>query len=194
MEQTHMFVRYRVSERGRKRLSVLQSARGFSLVEAIVTVVLFSIIGGACFAIFLSGADSWQVNSVKLELQQELRKAADWMRQDLWEAGVSTITNVPADGSWHTTITFRVSNGVSGGNILWSTNTIQFLLGGTNNSQLQRQSGAQTKILAQDMQTLQFRRQATTPNILEMSFAAQKRTTKGALLTQNTTFKITLRN
>lgn len=178
----------------RKRLSGLQAAQGFSLVEVIVTVVLFSVIAGACFAIFLSGSDSWQVNSVKLELQQELRKAADWMRQDLWEAGVSTITNVPADGNWYPTITFRVSNGVSSGNILWSANTIQFLLGGTNSNQLQRQSAAQTKIIAQDIQTLQFRRQAATPSILEVSLAAQKRTTKGALLTQNTTFKITLRN
>ena len=167
------------------------SLTGFTLVEAMVTVVLFTIILGVCFMLLLSGTDSWHVNGVLLEVKQELRKGTDWMRQELIESGGSTITNVPANGTWYTTITFRTSTGVSGGTITWSADTIQYLLSGT---QLLRRSGGVDKILAQNMQTLQFRRQASTPNVVEVNMQAQKTTPKGTTLTANSNFKMRLRN
>lgn len=168
---------------------------GFTLVEALVTVMIFSIILGASYMVLLSGSDSWEVNRVRVELQQESRKAIDWMSQEMRETGSAAITNVPADGNWYTTITFSLPSGVSGGSIVWSGDTIQYVLGGTNSNQLQRvATGVATKIIASNIQTLQFRRQSTSSNIVEVSVLARKNTLKGTQIDVNLDFKIRLRN
>ena len=179
----------------------LRRRHGFTLIEALVTVIIFAFILGICYALLISGSDSWEANSARVELQQELRKATDWITQDLRQAGSASITNVPADGATYTSITFRKAAGVSGGNLVWDTDTTRYFLGGTGSTQLQKQVGAQTaSVIAQDIQTLQFSRQAGTSNIVNVSLQAQKKTPRGKNLTgktpitANVTLKIYLRN
>ena len=168
-----------------------QENSGYTLVEALITVLLFSIILGACVMVLLTGTDSWQVNNTLVEVQQDLRKAEDWMKEDLVEAGTTTISGVPADGNPYYTITFKVASSISGGNIVWSTDTIQFQL---SSNDLQRIQGTQTKTLAYNIQSLQFRRQASTSNIVEVSLQAQKNTPRGALITATKNFQVKIRN
>ena len=172
----------------------LKRLSGISLVETLITVVIFSILVGGVYLTLTVGIGSWQANNVRVELQQELRKSMDWMIADLRQSGSSTITNVPADGNWYSTITFKTSSGVSGGNIVWSANTIQYIVGGNNSNQLQRINGAQTKIIAQSIQSLQIRRQASTSNIVEISMQAQKNTSTGHQITNSLNFEAELRN
>ena len=179
-------MKFKLAESLRKN----KKSAGFTLVEALVTVIFFSLILGACYLILLAGTDSWQVNSVKIEIQQEARKAADWIKQDLIQSGASTITNVPADGNWYTTITFKTTTGASGGNIAWSSQTTQFLL---SSNQLIRRT-ATDKVCAKDIQALQFRRQAASPSIVTVSVQTQKNTTKGLTLTMTSNFEVKMRN
>ncbi len=174
--------------------SCLKSSRAYTLVEVLVSFFIFAMISGSAVTVFMSSTDLWKINNVKLELQQELRKSMDWMNIDLLQAGASTMTNVPANGTWYTTITFNTATGVTEGSTTWSSNTIQFVLGGSSSNQLQRVSGAATKVIAQDVKSLQFRRQSSTPNILEVSMQAQKSTIRGASMTMASRFKVTLRN
>ncbi|MFH1359535.1 MAG: hypothetical protein ABIJ41_00665 [Candidatus Omnitrophota bacterium] len=169
----------------------------FSLAELSVVVLVTSLIFAACTSLFLAGTNFWQTDTVKVTLTQELRKAESWIVQDLQQAGSSeSILNssVPADGTTYTSITFRKAGGVNNGIITWAPQTIQYLLAGGGSSQLQRQSGLQNKIIAQYMQTLQFRRQATAPDILEVSLGVQKSTLQGSVMNSSLNFKIQLRN
>ena len=169
--------------------------KGFTTVEVLVVVFIYSIIAGSCYVALISGNTSWQVTSAQVELQQELRKGMDAMSEDLRQAGASSITNVPADGIWYNTITFKICTGVSSGNISWSSNTIQYVIGsGANVNQILRKSGSQSKVIAQDIQTLQIRRQSSAPNIVEVSLLAQKNTSGGRLLSLNSNFSAKLRN
>jgi prepilin-type N-terminal cleavage/methylation domain-containing protein len=167
---------------------------GFTLVESIVTIVIFSFIAGGIYATLLAGDSSWHINSIQIELQQELRKAMSGMRDDLWQSGRAAITDVPADGAWYSTITFYKAAGVSGGKISWSSDTTQFLLGGTNMDQLQRIEDLTTKVMAQSISSLQFRRLATAPDIVEVALQAEKDTFKGGTMSDTLNFKIHLRN
>lgn len=182
-------------------LSFLKGRLGLTLVEALVTVIIFSFILGICYTILISGSDSWETNSVRVELQQELRKAMDWITQDLRQAGSASITNVPANGSAYTSITFRKAAGVSGGNIVWDADTTQYFLGGTDGNQIQRQVGSQTAaVIAQNVQSLQFSRQASASNVVNVSLQAEKATLRGKTLAgkapiqANMSLKIYLRN
>jgi len=169
---------------------------GYSLVEALVTVLIFSVIIGAIHATLQVGDSSWNVNSVNIALQQELRKAMDWMKDDLRQSGPTAITmDFPADGVWYDTITFQISNGVSGGGIVWSTDTIQFLRDAGGLNQLQRVEGSTTRVLATNITSLQFRRLTASPNIVDVALQAQKVTSKtGGTVTSSLNFKVKLRN
>ena len=124
---------------------------------------------------------------------QETRKAMEWMKLDLLQGGYSTITNVPADGTAYSTITFYTSNGINSGAISWSTNTVQFVLGGTNSDELQRISSS-TKVIAEHITTLHFTRQSSTPAVVEIALTAQKNTLKGRSVTVSSSFKVKMRN
>lgn len=174
-----------------KATNRLKNTRGFTLSEVLVAVFIFSLLGAACYGIMASGSSSWQVNRTRIELQQELRKSQDWMIHDLRQSGSGVITTVPADGNWYTSITFRTCAGASGGAITWSADTIQFALSGT---QLQRTSGGTTKVLGQSISSLQIRRQAATPNLVEVALQAQKNVPSAPAITFNLSFKVQLRN
>ena len=173
---------------------ILQSNKGYTLIEALFAILLFSLIFGICMTILLTGSDFWQVNSTLIEVQQEMRKAEDWMKEDLVEAGATTISNVPADNNPYDTITFKVASGVSGGNVTWSSNSIRYVLGGTNLDELQRIEGLETKTLAHNIESLSFLRLSTTPNILKVSVGAQKTTPKGPQVSATISFQVVIRN
>ena len=166
--------------------------RGLTLVEIMVSISIASLLFLIGMAIMLAGGDAWHTNSARIELQQELRKATDWMLLDLREAGRATITNVPDDGGAYPTITFRTATGVSAGATAWSANTVQFVL--NNAGQLLRVSGAQSKVLANNIVFLGFTRQPTASSIVEVALGAQKDTATGRTIAVNTHFKVQLRN
>ena len=75
----------------------------------------------------------------RISSRNELRKAMDWMIEDLRQSGTAgTVMNVPADGTWYGSVTFRTPVGVSGNDIVWSSGTIQYVLGGGDSHTLQR--------------------------------------------------------
>ncbi len=178
-----------------------RARRGMTIAEVLISAVIFSVVLAACYALLIAGSDSWETNEAKIELQQDLRNAADWITQDLRQAGSVSITNVPADGTWYTLITFRKASSVSGGSIVWDTDTTKYLLGGTDSTQLQRQTGSQTpKVIGQNFQSLQFRRQSSSADIIDVALQAQKKTPRGKNLTgkaaveDGLSFKVHLRN
>ena len=178
----------------RKNLFKVKNQNGFSLLEVLIVVAIFTMLAAACSILLTAGYDSWRINKTQIELQQELRKATDWIAQELRIGGTSTITNLAADGTWRNTITFKISNGVVSGNIDWYIYTTTFVLGGTSSNQLQRQSGLDTRIIANNISSLQFRRLASAPNIVEVSLQATKNTFKGNPVTMSTNFKVRMRN
>lgn len=171
---------------------------GVTLVEALVTVIIFTVILGACYMLLISGTDAWEANDTKMQLQQDLRKALGWISEDLRQSGTGVISDVPADGTPYSSITFNKVSGVSGGAIVWDTSAVAYSLSGTD---LERQVGSQTPtVIAQNVSSLAFQRSSSTPKIVEVSIAAQEQTTRGKSMTgkayiqASEDFKIYLRN
>ena len=174
--------------------NIFKERIGLTIPEALIVATLFSLLFGACLMILVSGSDSWQVNRIKIEVQQEVRKAIEAIKADLVQGGSSTIEGVPADDNWYTTITFKVPSGVSGGAIVWPSDKTQFLLSGPDSNELRRKVGTTSKTSAHFIETLQFRRLAGAPNIVEVNLEGEKATMRGRLINLNTTFKVKLRN
>jgi Tfp pilus assembly protein FimT len=167
--------------------------QGFSFVEICVVVLISSFLIGGLYTILITGNNSWEISRDRTEIHQYLRTAVDWMRKDLRQAGLSTITGVPADGAWYTSISFQIPSNVVSGSIVWSA-TIQYAIGGTGNQQLLRTIGAQQKVIAQRFNVIRFRRQSSTPNIIEINAQVQKNTPQHGLISMTRTTQVTIRN
>ena len=144
--------------------------------------------------VLVIGSKSWQTNNADMEVKQELRKAIAWLKDDLIQGGFATVVGVPADGNPYTSITFNKAAGVSNGSVVWSATPIQYIRGGTGSTQLLRIAGGQTKVIAQDIQTLNFRRQNSSPNVVEVTVQCQKSSAQSPGVSVSSVFKVNMRN
>ena len=182
-----------MADRFQKILRRLSDRRGFSFAELIIVVLISSFLIGGIYTVLGAGTSSWEINRDRLEVQQELRKGMDWMRRDLRQAGISTVTGVPANGTWYTTIIFQTPSGVAGGTITWNA-AVQYSRAGTGNQQLLRTVGGTPRVIAQNFNTLQFRRTAADPSVIQISAQAQKNTPQHGLISMTVTTQERMRN
>ena len=106
---------------------------------------------------------------------------------------MSTISGVPADGSWYNSITFRVPQTVTDGYLVFGP-AIQYVLGGTNNKQLLRKTGGTEKVIANNIVSFQVRRQYASRRMVEIAIEAEKKSPSNQVITLDADFKIELRN
>ncbi|MCA9406232.1 MAG: prepilin-type N-terminal cleavage/methylation domain-containing protein [Candidatus Omnitrophica bacterium] len=165
---------------------------GFTIVEMMVTLLIFMVMIGGIYSLMLAGDASWQANRTQIELRQELRKGMDWMKDELRQSG-GVAVNIPSDDSWNTAIEFQTSVGVVGGVTQWSASLIRFEVGGTG-TQLIRTSGGTTKVLAQDIASVRFRRQSATPDVVDIELTASRNNSRLGVMTETLNFNVQMRN
>ena len=103
--------------------------------------------------------------------------------------------DVPADGIPRASITFNTPAGVAGDKITWSAATVQYSLGGADGDQVQRTSGTATRIIANDIATMEFTRFSADPDMLQVDLTTENADLKGdRILSLALNFQIQLRN
>ena len=172
----------------------LKRKDGFTLLEVLVASVVFILIIGITVSVLIVGKASWYMGAVHIELQQDLRRATDWMMDEFRHTGSGYIAGVPPDGSWQNTITFNRVAGEASGYKTWDPAPVQYALGGINNMQLIRTYGNEQRILGNNILGFQVRRMAMSPGIIEVQMQAQKRAVSGHLIGDNIRFETKLRN
>lgn len=162
--------------------------RGLSLLEILVAVGIFSIIIVAAFGVLISGRRAFETGDVQIEVEQEARRAVDYMSKELRQASSVKIT-APAEGASGSSVTFEVPYDVDGdgdvinslGGIEWSNDsggigTITYSL--ASGQALRNLSlGGQT-VLANRISALTFNR-PLGKDIVEISLTAEKYALKG---------------
>ncbi len=172
---------------------------GFTLLELMVVIFIFSIIMAATFGVLSMGTQSWHTGSTQVELQQETRRAMDWMVKEIRQSAEDAIPSMPNPSLSYNSnsITFRVPDDIDGdgdvidvgGDIEWG-NTITYSLLG---NQVQRTSVGVTTVLANRVVNLQFTKAANIP-IIEISLQAQKDAVPGRAMQSTLNSQVTLRN
>ena len=179
----------------------MKQGKGFTLVEVLVTLVIFSIIYMAVIMCLSTGRTSFYTGDTKIAVQQEIRKAFLVMNQELRQSRPSLIVGVPADGNNYSTITFNIPADADGdedvidddsGNVEWSENITYTLNGNNQITRTTASTGA--TIIANNITNLQFRRLATSPNIIQISVNCQKATVLGRNLSDTILSSVTMRN
>lgn len=174
---------------------------GFTLIELMVVVAIMTIVISSLFGVLTVARQAWSIGSMRVELQQEIRKAIDTITKELRQTGISTIIGVPADGNLYTSIIFQIPDDIdadgdiidAGGSIEWGA-PITYAMGGLANEQILRTSGGSTKVVSNKVSSLQFRRLVASPKIVEISLQAQDNTIEGRLVQVAMHSEGTLRN
>jgi len=180
--------------------SIELNNHGFTLVETMVVVFMFISMVAAITMTLNAGRNSWDVNSVKIQMQQSLRIASERIKEELVEASSSSIVNVDSDDSWYTNIIFRIPESVDvNGNITWPTDTTKYLLGGTNSEQLLRriaegEAHESEAVVTNNIKTLRFKRESANPDILIIDMVSEMKVGTGDETSMNYEAKIQLRN
>lgn len=180
-------------------ITAIKKQKGFTLVEVLVTLIIFSIIFMAVIMCLSAGKSSFYTGDAKIAVQQEIRKALLIMNPELRQSRPSLITGVPADGNTYSTVTFCIPEDVDGdgdvinaiGNMEWSGN-ITYALNGNN--QITRTDATGTTIIANNITNLDFQRFAGSPNIIQISISCQKTNVLGRVLSDTILSSVTMRN
>ncbi len=162
-----------------------KETNGFTLVELMLVVFIFSIILGVVFVVLSMSSRSWQSGNVQVEVQQETRKGMYSMLKELRQSSLARIT-VTAD-----MVTFRIPQNVdNSGNITWGEDIV-YSLGGLNGEQLLRTQDEESRVLANNVQSLQF---SASGKEITITLVAEKESVPQRTITATLSSQVTLRN
>lgn len=154
--------------------------KGFSLIEIILVVSMFSILMFVTYLIMDTSRKAWFVSEVSGELRQNIIRTFMRMETELKETRPSQVSLLV--GGTSSNLTFRVpfdsdSDGDcldSNGNVEWSED-ITYSLDPVSHQIKRTVSGVST-VIANNIAVLQFRRPVASSNRLQIDITARKNT------------------
>ncbi len=172
-----------------------KSARaGVTLLELTVAMMVLTIIFMSVFALWELGVSSFDTAEAQTVVNQELRKAMDCLIMEVMEAGVGTITDVPADDAWYPTFTFRTVADVVSGAAVLSADTVRYSLGGADGKQFVRTSGGNVRVVANDILAFRARRSPVQPWVVEFLLWTLNDPVSALKVDSRIQFKVKMRN
>jgi len=198
---------------------MIMKNRGFTLVELMVTMLIFSIIIATMFGVLSVGRQSWYTGSTQVDLQQETRKAMGRMVKELRKTGSDhvTIDNGGARITFQVPVDWDSDGDVvdNNGDVEWGAEanldgSLQYYLNSSNRGLLRRvldgypngnQVGVDTT-LANNIHSdspppnaLMFiGSPALNPAVINIEVTAQKDTARGRSMQSTLYSQVTLRN
>lgn len=185
---------------------------GLSLLEILVTAVIFVVIASAIIGLLISGKQTYDFGTAQVNVESEARRALDDISRELRQASGAKITGV-SEGASGNSIVFQIPWDIDGdgdvvnalGAVEWSNDpginrigTIGYSLVG---GQILRNLSftAEQRVLANNIASLSFSRPAGTNSVI-ISLTAEKYvsaaftgpTDRKAVVTLNT--QVRLRN
>ena len=152
-----------------KALNIKNNTLGFTIVEALVSTAIFVFALSLMYSSLFSGMDTWEIGSIKADIQERgqiaLRNMINELRQATNTSSQTPSPNVVIPASPNNTqITFYLPADIDGdglltdtsGDIEWDiTNPIQFQFISAQN-RLVRIEGVTQKVLALNVEGIEF--------------------------------------
>lgn len=169
----------------------MMNRKAFTLLEALVVLLISSVVIGALLMMLSSGRRSWYAMDAQITLQQELRKALSQMLTDIPQSSETQIS-CPSNGTACDSLSFNVSRGVlASGAINWSDDPINYSL---SSGQILRTEGPAERVLANHITNMTFMRQAGLSRIVQINLTAQKQDSFNRTLTEGVSASSMMRN
>ena len=153
--------------------------KGFTLIELMVASIIFAIITGTTFSILTISRRSWEINTNRVLIQQEIRRSMTSMLKEI-RAASAIDPSTFAGGISDDFIRFTLQG-----------QTVEYALAG---NQLQRTdvTAGDTTIMANEINDVQF--MLIGGDTIHIFLSAQKTTGLGHLLQASLNSQVLLRN
>ncbi len=172
---------------------------GWTLLEMMIAVVVFTLLGLALTMLYATGTTLIQVSENKLALQQQARLGLDRVLKELRLARPGSMT-IGAGGN---SVTFQIPQSIdpNSGAITWSP-VITYSVGGINNTQLLRAEGAVTTVICNDINNnagdpnrlIITGNQNPNPNLITIQMGLRRTTLRGHVAQITLTGQVQTRN
>lgn len=166
-------------------MKTLKNQSGFSLLEMMVSIALSAMIFYSMFVVMRIGDDHIKSSQVKMFIQDSARVGLNKMLEEIRQSAPTRI-QINGGGS---TLQFQIPNPAAPvGNDFrpdWGGSwTIQYSVGGTNNTQLVRTNTTtgQTSVIANDIQAVTFNGNQANPTIVTINLSVQRALMDGTLM------------
>lgn len=169
---------------------------GFTLIETLVVVAIFSMLFSAIFTMLSVSNNSFNTGSTQQDVENQARQGLNNMIRELYETNAG---NVSITGGGNDIITFQLLFDDGSGNLIWGADGIQDfkIRYAINANQLLRQildasnNLVSQRVLAVDAFSLQF---SLSGSMLNISLTSQKSAVGGRVLSHTLSSKVTFRN
>lgn len=174
---------------------------GYTLVEILVVIVVFSLLLGAIFEVMIMSNKSFSIGSTEQIIENQARQGLDNMVRELYETTWDVEGQV-AFSDANATITFMLPVGADevSGDLIWgaegvsgykirytvdNSRLVRIVLDGLNNPVSQ-------KVLAADVQGLNFSSDANM--LLTITLTIERKAASGNILTHKVSSNVSFRN
>lgn len=92
----------------------MMKIKGFTLLETLVTVLIFTFIVGGMYGVLLLAKTNYDTNLVSLNLQRQARQGMSWLSREIRQASWASISISSPDVNGNNSITFNTpdANGI----------------------------------------------------------------------------------
>jgi len=164
--------------------------KSFTLIETIISLLIILVIMAAVTGVMYAGRNSYYVNKVKIDLFQKARNSLRRMEKEIIQSRNSFLS-IPADSNNYDYLTFKLPESIDdSGVVTWSDDITYFLSG----NELKRSQNGISYVIASDISSLSFKREISSPSVLEISVSALESTAFSAPLSVDLTVEVKLRN
>jgi type II secretory pathway pseudopilin PulG len=169
----------------------LRARAGFTVVETMVAIFIFLVVLAAAFLVLSTGRNTWWTSTTYIEVNQEIRKAKEWISKELQQGRRVSV----AIGANNNSIQFDIPIvDIGTGAITWQ--SVGYSIGGLNNSQLMRTSDTAVKILSNniDPNLTTFTQDLDNPSRITVAITANKQDKRQRAISARLDFDVNLRN
>ncbi|MBI4971569.1 MAG: type II secretion system protein [Candidatus Omnitrophica bacterium] len=183
----------------------MRDQHGWTLLEVVIAISIFTILGMALTTLYATGNTLMQVSQNKLHLQQQCRLSLDRVLKELRLARASSVTINASQDS----ISFQIPQSVdtNTGAITWSPTITYSVVSSTvgtftNNQLIRTQAGSANIVMAndinndsQDPNRLLFTgNQAVNPSLITVQMSMNRITLRGHPAVSTLTGQVKVRN
>ena len=158
----------------------LDKKKGFTLIELMISLGFFTLLIIAIYAVLTMGDSTMKTGLTSIEVSQNARVGTGYMVKELYGAQVATVSI--SDGN---SVTFQVPG---------NSNTIQYSLGGLGGKQLIRTEAGATKVLCNNVKTVQFSPSPFSGRTVSISLEIEKTSLSQRTLTKTLNVSAKVRN
>lgn len=168
---------------------------GMTIIELVVVLALLVLVFGMTAVLFSQGQVAWLNQSAKLTLQHEARQAVQLMARELRQTALGWV----AIGGGGRSIQFRLPTDLDGdGDVINAAGAVEWGAPITYavepSLQLVKRQGAARTVLANGVNTVDFRQDPIDPQRLIVRVVLERRTLVGHALQADSSTEIRLRN